>query len=719
MSVFKLAAAAAVTAGCVFAQTAAPLPLIRDSKPRVEASAPVDWRIVTRPTTGGALISLKLRNRGAAPSRLGKVYLVDGWLDLPTQAVALSMSGWQIPSLVKPVKERVTSQVMMEVVAGSRAANLGFVTFDRIYTEHAVWPEAGRLRVQSWCDFRQWALPPGQEVTTEELRVAPTGDGLRGLEEWANAVASQNHPRIWREPVAGWVGWSWVDPFHSERYEDVVRRNAQAIRERLSGFPIHYIWVSLGNLEGRQAGNWLAWNRQAFPTPPEKLVQDLNAAGFKLGLWAGAFWLSAQLEDKVARLNDALLRKDGQLLFVPHREIGKVYILDPTHPKTHEWLRETFSTYRRWGVRYFMIDFLDSISDVITGRYMPTQYAGSSLIPGPQTFRRGIEVVRKAAGPDTYLLASTGPTLHSMGIMDGVRAGSDYGEGRVLDGPGKGFYPGTFVINKADYWTSHRRATEAWASHYFMNGKLFVADTGNVLSVDQPIAVSGAQISATIFGLNASPLMLGDDIARIAPSRLEILRKVFPRGGNSAVPVDLFESPSPDYPKVFRLDVAKSWDNWQVAAVFNFGREVLKRRLSFTGKQAVWDFWNERSLGVHDGGIDIDVLPESVRVVRLSRERDHPWLQSTDMHVRQGEMEIEEVAWDAGASTLRFTAVRPSGYKGAVFLRAPAGWAAAEPAGLWIARDGSDNSLTIRVNIEFGPTGRVTKSIRFQRFHQY
>jgi hypothetical protein len=43
----------------------------------------------------------------------------------------------------------------------------------------------------------------------------------------------------------------------SSAYEDVVRRNARAIREKLGGFDIEYVWVSIGNLAGRRPGAWL------------------------------------------------------------------------------------------------------------------------------------------------------------------------------------------------------------------------------------------------------------------------------------------------------------------------------------------------------------------------------------------------------------------------------------------------------------------------------
>ena len=208
-------------------------------------------------------------------------------------------------------------------------------------------------------------------------------------------------------------------------------------------------------------------------------------------------------------------------------------------------------------------------------------------IPGPQAWREGLRTIRAAAGEDTYLLASTGPKIQLSGVMDGVRVGNDYGEGRSLYGPGKGFYPATFVINKPDFWTSHRGAIEAMSSYFFTHGKLFLADSGNVLTVDKPVPLADAQISATIFGINGSPVMLGDDIDRVSEERLAIIRRVFPRLPECARPLDLFETPEPDFPKVFHLPVQREWDRWDLVAVFNLGatrdREDRAARTSRAG----------------------------------------------------------------------------------------------------------------------------------------
>ena len=103
---------------------------------------------------------------------------------------------------------------------------------------------------------------------------------------------------------------------------------------------------------------------------------------------------------------------------------------------------------------------------------------------------------------------------------------------------------------------------------------------------------------------------------------------------------------------------------------------------------AVWDFWNERFQGVARGSVVLSVAPESVRLLRIARDREHPWLLSTDMHVRQGQAEILDCRWDQATSTLTIRAQRPAGEQGSIFVRAPAGWALADPKGLWIAKDG-------------------------------
>ena len=673
---------------------------------------PVD--ALTRTPLGDRLL---LHNSSAQPVRVERIVVKEVALGMSPEAVALVMSGWQGPSAVHRIAgAKRVSKTLAQFwdPASRRALQVAFDTFDRADTIIEI--EGGGAR--AICDFRGFVLAPGASIETETLRVTESASPIAALHAWADRVQAHYRPRIWETTPAGWVGWSWVDGFHMEKYEDVVRRNAEAIRARLAGFDIPYLWVSLGNLRDREPGNWLEWNTELFPSGPRKLIADLDKLDFKLGLWAGVFWMSSRLTEPAAELAPAFLLRQGQPITVPHRELGVQYVLDPTHPKAQDWIARTFETYRAWGVRYYMIDFLYSVSNSTPGSFLPDRYANEKLVPAAEAYREGLRVIRKAVGPDTYLLSSTGPTFQNVGLIDGARVGTDYGEGRPLDGPGKAFWPATFVVNRPDFWTSHRRATDALATHFYAHRKLFLADSGNVLTIDKPVPLNDARISATIFGINGGPLMLGDDIARMTPERLAMVKQLFPRLPECAEPVDLFSSPEPGHAKVFHLKLKTAWDAWSLVAVFNFGDDVLRqgvawRDLGIAGRQVVWDFWDERLLGTFDAKLDLVVAPRSVRLVRLRAERPHPWLLTTDLHVRQGQHDVERVEWDAARSTLTAVARRPAGESGNLFIGVPKGLRLKDPAGWFVAKDGYDESLVVRAPVRFGPDGRATVRMEF------
>ncbi len=689
----------------------------------------IHWTVRFRHAGEAWLIDSTIRNTGDKPVKLGRCILADsGDISLGANPVALVMTEgqgatrvWRLAQSQKPLVGKILTQWYS--TASQQALQFGFVSFDRAeVVVESGWDRARSMpTVSAWTDFQSFSLSPGASVDSETLRIGFEQDPFAALDRCADDVRDRSHPHIWPKIPAGWLGHSWVDSSHYEQYEGVVHRNIRAIRKRLPGHDIEYVWVSLGNIKDRLPGNWLAWNRDEFPGGPEALSQDLQSLKFRLGLWCGAFWMSAGLSSEVERLRGAFMLWQDKPLTIAHRDLGPMYVLDPTHPAAQSFLRDVFATYRRWGVRYYMVDFLDAITGASPGRHLNDGYYDRSRIPGPQAWREGLRAIRSAAGEDTYLLASTGPKIQLTGMMDGVRVGSDYGEGRSLYGPGKGFYPATFVINKPDFWTSHRAALEAMSSYFFTHRKLFLADSGNVLTVDKPVPLADAQISATIFGMNGGPVMLGDDIDRISEERLAIIRRVFPRLPECARPLDLFDTPEPDFPRVFHLPIQREWDRWDLLAVFNLGSGWIEKNIPLErlgldrdAPYAVWDFWNERFQGVVHGSVSLSVGPESVRLLRIARDREHPWLLATDMHVRQGQAEISDCRWDQSTSTLTIRAQRPAGEQGSIFIRAPAGWALADPKGLWIAKDGRDGSLIVRSAVSFGAEPAEVR-LRFQR----
>jgi alpha-galactosidase len=398
-----------------------------------------------------------------------------------------------------------------------------------------------------------------------------------------------------------------------------------------------------------------------------------------------------------------------------------MYIPDPTHPKTHAFIHKVYTTYRQWGVRYYMIDFTDAISGATPGTHPNDGYFDKSKIRGPEAWRQGYRAIRDAAGDDTYLLGCCS-TFQNIGFANGQRVGTDYGEGRALYGPGKGFYPGTFVINKPDFWTSHRTGLCSMM-YYFAHRKLYLADSGNVMTLDKPMPVADAQIAATIFGINGGPVMLGDDIDRMDEDRLLMVRMIFPRLPECARPLDMFETVEIDYPHIYHLKVRREWESWDLLAVFNLGDQTLAKtiplerlQLDPKGSYSVFDFWNLRFQGVESSGaISVEVPPISVKLLRVAPYRDHPWFLSTDMHIRQGQAEIQDCRWDEDEMTLTARTQRPAGHEGSIYAHAPKGLALVNPQGLWLGRDGRDNSLIIRKALKFEGEP-VDVRMQFKRF---
>jgi hypothetical protein len=738
-------------------------------------SPPVAWRVrFDWESDGHALVvSSTLENRGKQPLKLGRCRLADTtdrtsqvlFGAHPEDAAAMVCNGtgnppWRTHGLAPTTHARRSERSDTFSTEGVNAAHgkvaavpgqianaqgpfisktltqwftpgsgpalqFGFLTFDRAETViESGWDEARRTPVVSaWTDFQGFELAPGAKVDSEALRIGLESDPHAALEAWGDAVFQRYHPPLWPRIPGGWLGWSWVDCLYSESYQETVHRNIRAVRNRLKLDENHiqYVWVSIGNLKDELPGNWLNWNYDRFPSGPEALVADLESQKFTLGLWTGIFWLSAHITDEVEELRDAMLKYQGKPIIINHRDLGPMYVPDPTHPKTQAFIHKVYSTYRKWGVRYYMIDFTDAIGGATPGTHPNDGYFDKSKITGPEAWREGYRAIREGCGDDTYLLGCV-DTFQNIGFSNGQRVGSDYGEGRALYGPNKGFYPGTFVINKPDYWTSHRTGICSMI-YYFAHRKLYLSDSGNVMTIDKPIPLADAQISTTLFGINGGPVMLGDDIERMDEDRMLMVRTIFPRLPECACPLDLFDNVELDYPQIFHLKVEREWDQWDLLAVFNLGEHTLTKTLPLErlkldpkGSYSVFDFWNLRYQGIEtSGAISVEVPPDSVKLLRIAPYRDYPWLLSTDMHIRQGQAEILDCKWDEDAMTLTIRAQRPAGHEGSIYAHAPKGWALAEPKGLWLARDGRDNSLVIRKALAFDGEP-VEVKMHFKRF---
>ena len=253
---------------------------------------------------------------------------------------------------------------------------------------------------------RAWYSPqPAFEVATLRLarnrdRLELTADGqveeveAAGLDAALAAVGDRLGTGRVRSIPAGWCSWSYYFQGVTER--DVVENVESALR---LGLPIDIAQLDDGY--ETSIGDWLDV-RERFGSL-QRLAGRIGAAGMQPGIWLAPFLVAPS--STLAKLHpDWLLAENTAGLHWGE----EMRILDVTRAPAAEHLSGVFRTLAGWGFGYFKLDFL---------------YAAA--IPGLEAYRRGMELIREAVGPDAILLACGAPLLPSIGLCDAMRIGPD------------------------------------------------------------------------------------------------------------------------------------------------------------------------------------------------------------------------------------------------------------------------------------------------------
>ena len=86
--------------------------------------------------------------------------------------------------------------------------------------------------------------------------------------------------------------------------------------------------------------------------------------------------------------------------------------MDTTNPQVQSWLTHIFSTLVAYGFTYFKIDFL--VAGIRRGdRY--DRYSSRA-----EAYRKGLDVIRNAIGPNCYLVGCGAPLGPSIGYFDAM-----------------------------------------------------------------------------------------------------------------------------------------------------------------------------------------------------------------------------------------------------------------------------------------------------------
>ncbi len=694
-------------------------------------------------------MSLELKNEGNKDISLDKCYFIrNAAVRLGEEAVAILQRGECAGNkniYLKDMDEKDESTIYTVLHRdGFGGFSCGFLTFDRLfckvkYEKSDICETAlvssldnsasSGMRMSVYCDFNGFALQPGCEIESETFFIEENGDSYELLHSFAETVSEKYKIEHSSNPPIGWIGgWNFRDAFTKENHEKLIMQNAKAIAERLKGFGVEYIWISTCNTKDNLPGNWDKDNVYNFPNGLEYLSRYLKERGLKTGLWIAPFWMN-EAADNLHLVDNAIAVKDGEKVItktgrITHQpfngkkpeELPRVYYLDPTHPDLHKFLKKIFTYYNDIGIRYYMVDFLTHGIDPEYNLYDKT------LVNGPESYRSSMKVIHDTVTEDTYLLSSSGPTYYNIGLVDGVRAARDFGEGRPVT-KYCGYYPANYLTNNFELI---KEVARDYSITHPNNRRLYINDAFNMITIGKPVSKNEARIVCSLFGLSGNPVMLGDDIPSISDERLAMIKKVLPLNNRGMVPCDLFESCWPDAPHVYRMDVKKHYDEFTVMALFNFNNKSMIKKLDTQelfgddSEYLVYDFWNEHCLGKIKGKTTVSVTQHDVSVLRFTKARSYPWVIGSDMHLSQGDVELMHLRWDPEEMTLKGSCNRPEGETGRLFIHIPAGYEPVDFRELFIIREETldlgpdDNKLIIGMKSLFFDVETIDFSIAFR-----
>ncbi len=426
---------------------------------------------------------------------------------------------------------------------------------------------------------------------------------------------------IYPLPPSGMCTWYY---YYQHINEDEVKLNARWMADNLIDYGATYLQIDDGWQKERVDGghgsrDWTGID-MAFPSGMADLADYIKTQGLIPGIWIAPH---GQSNDSVVMANP------GVFLFKPDSTSASVtwegsWLVDPTSEAAHKYLYDLFDTMVKWGYDYFKIDGQPIVVDEYESA---NEFMESPGQDNEELYRKTLNTVREAIGPERYLLGCWGIPTQGMGIMDGSRTGGD-----VVLG-----------------WSGFDVALMPTMNYYYQHNIIWYTDP-DVMILRQPLTIQQAQVWATLQGLTGQALMTSDRLPDLSDERLRLLKKVYP--AVDIRPVDLF--PSSRRKTVWDLKINHLDRQYDVVGLFNFGEEELNQKvLKFSDigldqnvPYHVFDFWNNEYLGAWEKAIALEIPPTSCRVISIMPDDGTIQLVSTSRHITQGWVDLEDIKYD-------------------------------------------------------------------------
>lgn len=448
---------------------------------------------------------------------------------------------------------------------------IGSLRMDRFFLDIELELREDESAVESLAlvfDVEGVELARGESLELPAVYIAEGRDTWAMVEDYAEVVAIEMGARVPAHVPTGWCSWYY---FYDRVSEADVLRNLEAMEA--TGHPAEYVQIDDGYQS--RTGDWLTPNEK-FPSGMAALARRIQAAGYRPGLWLAPFVLHEDSAALRERPEMALRLHDGSVLFV-ETWLGRCAVVDCTHPASAQWLREVVRTVvQEWGYEYLK---LDALSYAARSPGLVRYHAPGTTAPA--NLRRGLEIMREAAGEECFILGCTCHFGPAIGIVDAMRVGPDVKE-----------------VWAAGPNPSVRHALRLTLMRNWMHGRWWVNDPDCLVVREADTELNEAEVRflASGIALSGGMVVASDDLPKVSAERRALALALFPPSGVAARPLDAGEAP-----------VASEWraelgDGRALVGALNWGDEsrwLVHQELTRPG-EVTFDVFNGRLPGMGD-----------------------------------------------------------------------------------------------------------------------
>jgi alpha-galactosidase len=446
----------------------------------------------------------------------------------------------------------------------------------------------------------------GESLSSERLMFAVGTDYHAQLEQYGRTVRLLHQARVSAATPIGW--WSWTAYYFGVN-QGSMGTNADWLAANLKQSGYTYFQIDEGYQYAR--GEYTTADGSRFPLGIAHMADWVRHDGLTFGLWTAPFEVSERAWVYQNHKDWLLHNAAGALIHIGHVTENKdpLFVLDATNPGAQEYLRQTYASFRDWGVRFIKMDFMDDTA--IEGSYFRPNTTAM------EAQRIGLSIIRKAVGDGVVLDKDGSAMLNPVGLVDAGRISQDTGH--------------TFEAT--------RDAASGVAARYYMNRNYFIADpdafTVSTQTVDdqswhggqRPLTLDEAQVSIALAAISGGMFEIGDDLPTLgaSPERLSLAKNVdlldMAKLGHASIPIDLMTYSTDDQqPSVFLL---KESGRQAILTVFNWTEKPRTRAINLAqlglkeSSKYTMVFGDKACCDFSSGAINLSQKPHSVRMIKV------------------------------------------------------------------------------------------------------